>query len=350
MDVTRRDVIELGVAVVLVVVAAVGHFAHATPVLAFALAAIAIAMLARIVGGATEQLGTRVGPSAAGVVQSALGNLPELFIALFALREGLTEVVQSALVGSVIANSVLVLGIAFIAGGVRNGTQVFNSPRARLIATLTMLAAAILSMPTLAHAFHAPAARHERSLSFICAGVLLAIFLLTLPGFLRGGAEAETESHPARWPLGLTVAVLGGAGVGAAFVSDWFVAALRPATESLGMSQAFAGLVVVAIAGNAVENVVGVQLAAQNRPDFAISVIVNSALQVALLLTPVLVFGSLAFATTLTLVFPTLLAVALLLAAGISALVVYDGESTWEEGAILVGLYVVIASSFWWGA
>jgi Ca2+:H+ antiporter len=107
---------------------------------------------------------------------------------------------------------------------------------------------------------------------------------------------------------------------------------------------------VVAIAGNAVENVVGVQLAARNRPDFAISVIINSALQVALLLTPVLVFASLAFATTLTLVFPTLLAIALLLSAGVSALVVYDGESTWEEGAILIGLYVVIAASFWWGA
>jgi Ca2+:H+ antiporter len=350
MDVTRRDVIELGVAAALVALAAVGHFADATPVLAFALAAVAIAVLARIVGGATEQLGTRVGPSAAGVVQSALGNLPELFIALFALHDGLTEVVQSALVGSVIANGVLVLGIAFVAGGMRHGTQVFDSPRARMIATLTMLAAAILSVPTLAHAFHAPAARHERSLSFICAGVLLTLFVLTLPGFPRGGAEVERETHTARWSLRLTVGVLGAAGAGAAFVSDWFVAALRPATESLGMSQAFAGLVVVAIAGNAVENVVGVQLAARNRPDFAISVIVNSALQVALLLTPVLVFASLAFATTLTLVFPTLLAIALLLAAGIGALVVYDGESTWEEGAILVGLYVVVAASFWWGA
>ena len=140
------------------------------------------------------------------------------------------------------------------------------------------------------------------------------------------------------------------AGVAAALVSDWFVSALEPATEALGMSEAFAGLVVVAIAGNAVENVVGVQLAARNRPDFAISVIVNSALQIALVLTPVLVFASLFMATTLTLVFPTLLAFSLLLAAGLAALVVYDGESTWEEGSILVGLYVVIAASFWWGA
>ena len=130
--------------------------------------------------------------------------------------------------------------------------------------------------------------------------------------------------------------MLGGAAAAAALTSDWFVDALTPATHTLHMSQEFAGFVVVAIAGNAVENVVGVQLAARNRPDFAISVIVNSALQVALLLTPVLVFASLGFATSLTLVFSPLLAIALLMSAGVAALVVYDGESTWEEGAILM--------------
>jgi Ca2+:H+ antiporter len=348
MEVTRRDGFELGVAGILVVCAGVAHFADATPVLAFVVAALAIAVLARLVGSATEQLGSRVGSSVAGVIQSGLGNLPELFIALFALREGLTRVVQAALVGSVIANSVLVLGIAFVAGGVRHGTQVFNSPRARMIATLTAMAAAILALPTLAHAFHTPASAHEKTLSLICAGVLLVLFFLTLPGFLAGGEEAAAA--PARWRLRNTVIVLALAGASAALVSDWFVSALRPATEALGMSEEFAGLVVVAIAGNAVENVVGVRFAAQNRPDFAISVIVNSALQIALLLTPILVFASLFFATSLTLVFPTLLAIVLLLAAGICALVVYDGESTWEEGAILIGLYVVIAASFWWGA
>jgi Ca2+:H+ antiporter len=346
--VNRRDLIELGVAVVLVAAAAAAHYGDATPVLTFGLAALAIAMLARLVGGATEQLGSRLGSSAAGVVQSALGNLPELFIAMFALHQGLIRVVQSALVGSVIANSVLVLGLAFIVGGARNGTQRFASPRARMIATLTTLAATILAIPTLAHAFHAPAAEHAETLSLFCAGVLLILFFVTLPGFLMGGHEQSGD--PPRWSLRTTVGVLGGAGLAAALVSDWFVTALKPATETLGMSEDFAGLVIVAIAGNAVENVVGVQFAARNRPDFAISVIINSSLQVALLLTPLVVFASLFFATSLTLVFPTLLAIVLLLAASITSLVVYDGESTWEEGAILVGLYSVIAASFWWGA
>ena len=345
---TRRDFAEFAVAVTLVAVAAAVHFADVTPVVSFVFAALAIAVLARLVGSATEQLGSRLGSSVAGAVQSALGNLPELFIALFALHHGLTRVVQSALVGSVIANGVLVLGLAFIVGGARNGTQQFESPRARLIATLTTLAATILAVPSLAHAFHAPAAAHAKALSLVCAGVLLVVFFLTLPGFLMGGEEHGIE--PPRWTLPTTIGLLAASGVAAAFVSDWFVSALKPATESLGMSEAFAGLVVVAIAGNAVENVVGVQLAARNRPDFAISVIVNSALQVALLLTPLLVFASLFFATTLTLVFPTLLAIVLLLAAWITGVVVYDGESTWEEGSILVGFYVVIAASFWWGA
>jgi Ca2+:H+ antiporter len=346
--VTRRDVLELALAAVLVIAAATANYADANPVLTFVLAALAIAVLARLVGSATEQLGSRVGSSAAGAIQSALGNLPELFIALFALHAGLVTVVQSALVGSVIANGILVLGLAFIVGGVRNGRQAFDSPRARLIATLTVLSAAILALPSLAHAVHTSAADHERSLSLICAGVLIALFFLTLPGLLA--VVDQVAAEPPRWTLRITIFVLGGAGVGAAFVSDWFVSALKPATESLGMSETFAGLVVVAIAGNAVENVVGVQLAARNLPDFAISVIVNSALQVALLLTPVLVFASLFFATSLTLVFPTLLAICLLLSAWILAVVVYDGESTWEEGAILVGFYVVLAASFWWGA
>jgi Ca2+:H+ antiporter len=347
--VSRADIRRLAACAALVGGAAAVHFAHATPVVAFLVAAAAIALLARLVGSATEQLGGRVGPSAAGVVQSGLGNLPELFIALFALHRGLLDVVQAALVGSVIANGVLVLGLAFFVGGVRNGVQRFDSPRARMNATLAMLAAAILSVPTLAHAFHTPAASHGHALSLICAGVLLVIFLATLPSFLRGGAEADV-GEPPRWTLATTVLVLGVAGLAAAFASDWFVAALEPATHAMHMSRDFAGLVVVAIAGNAVENVVGVELAARNRPDFAISVILNSSMQVALLLTPLLVFVSLGFATSLTLVFPTLLAIALLLGAGISALVVYDGESTWQEGLILVGLYVVLAASFWWGA
>ncbi len=343
---TGRERGEILIAAVLVGLAGALDLSGSNAVLRFVAAAVALAMLARLVGAATEQLGGRLGAGGAGTVQSALGNLPELFVALFALQKGLVGVVKAALIGSVLANSQLVLGLAFFAGGLRHGVQKFDSPRARTIATLTLLAAAILSVPSFAHVLHAPAAAHEQTLSLICGGVLLVVFFSTLAIFLAG---AGVELEAPRWPLMATISVLAASATGAVFVSDWFVSALQPATSSLHMSETFAGLVVVAIAGNAVENVVGVQLALRNRPDFAIAVIVNSSLQVALVLTPVILFASLFFATSLTLVFPTLLAVSLLLAAIVTAVVVYDGESTWPEGVVLVGLYVVIAAAFWWG-
>ena len=255
---------------------------------------------------------------------------------------------QSALVGSILANSVLVLGLAFLVGGRRNGPQQFHSRTARTIATLTVLAASIMAVPSFTHAWGTAAAAHETALSVIAAVVLIVLFFCALPALLHSAKEDQPREPP-HWSLARTVVVLGAAGAGAAFTSDWFVTALTPATEAMHMSQAFAGLVVVAIAGNAVENVVGVQFAAANRPDFAISVILNSSLQVALLLTPVLVLVSLFLTTTLTLVFAPFLALVLLLSAFLSTFVVYDGESTWYEGAILIGFYVVVAASFWWG-
>ena len=164
-------------------------------------------------------------------------------------------------------------------------------------------------------------------------------------------AEAVQADHAAvAWPLWRVLLVLVVAGVSAAYVSDWFVQALEPAIEALHISQAFAGLVIVAIAGNAVENVVGVQLALKNKADYAVSVIMNSSLQVALALTPILVLLSYFFtATALTLVLPPLLVVGLSLTAILSALIVYDGESNWLEGLALMGLYIMIAISFWWG-
>ena len=148
----------------------------------------------------------------------------------------------------------------------------------------------------------------------------------------------------------MAVGMLALSGLGAAFVSEWFVHALEPAIKALGISEAFAGLVIVAIAGNAIENVVGIQLAAKNQPDYAVSVILQSPLQVVLVLAPVLVLSSQWIAPVgLTLVFPPLLLAAMILATIITVVVMLDGESTWLEGSALLALYVVIATAFWWG-
>ncbi len=345
------------IALVATILAAVMTRLHINPVLLFVVCGVALAMLAAIVGHATEQLGGKLGPGATGVLQSALGNLPELFIGIFSLRAGLVTVVQAALVGSILGNSLLVLGLAFFVGGIKNGTQKFSKEQPRLIVTLMVLAMAALVIPTLAHNLHAPVSTHINALSGASAVVLLIIFAASIPFFLK---NPESECHfdaeevpdtAHAWPLWLAVTMLTFAGIGAAFVSDWFVDAMQPAIKILHLSEAFTGLVLVAIAGNAVENVVGIQLAAKNKADFAVSVILNSSLQVALALTPALVLLSLVVspAHPLTLNLPPLLVAALGLTTLINAVIVYDGESNWLEGLALIGLYGILAASFWWG-
>ena len=291
----------------------------------------------------------RLGPGATGALQSALGNLPELFISLFALQAGLVTVVQTALVGSILANSLLVLGLAFFLGGLRHGTQRFRSEAPRMIAVLILLATAALAIPALATAPGAPDAGHAVELSVAASIVLLVVFAGSIP-FSVAGPAVDAAVAEDRWPLWMAIGLLAVAGAGAALTSDWFVESLRPAMATLHLSEEFVGLVIVAIAGNAVENVVGVQMALRNRSDLAVSLILNSSLQVALALIPVLMLLSLALGPApMTLVLQPLLIGSLVLSALLSALITVDGRSTWLEGLALVGLYAIIAASVWWG-
>jgi Ca2+:H+ antiporter len=334
-------------------------------ILPFVVSAAALALLATLVGHAVDALGDRLGAGATGVLQSALGNLPELFVCIFALRAGLYDVVRAALVGSVLANVLLVLGLAFVVGGLRHGVQRFGAGRARTISLLLALSVAAWLIPSLTSSLHTPASGHERGLSVVTSLLLLVLFGLSIPASIAresgssagsGGPSDDPGEHAAAdaehvtpWPIWFAIAVLTAAGVAAAFVSDWFVAALSPAMQAAHVSEAFAGLVVVAIAGNAVENVVGIQLAGRNQADYALSVILQSPLQIALVLAPVLVLIAPLIGATFTLVLSPLLVVALVLAAVIAVLVVNDGESTWLEGATLLVLYALIAAAFWWG-
>ena len=351
---SRSDRLVLVLGALLTVFAGVTRYVDINDVLAFIVAGLTIAALATLVGRSVDQLGERLGAGATGVLQSALGNLPELFVCIFALRAGLTEVVQAAVIGSILGNVLLVLGLAFLVGGLRHGTQQFDSERARTINAMMLLAVAAMLIPSLTHAVHTPAAQHERALSDIAAVVLLVVFACSVPASIRKSADESAAAHDAsgegRWPVWFAVGMLAVTGVLAAFVSDWFVHALQPAIHSLHISQAFAGLVIVAIAGNAVENVVGIQLAARNQSDYALSVILNSPLQIALVLAPALVLlsyvvGGAAF----TLVFPPALVAVVIASVLAVTLVIIDGESFWLEGAALLGLYVVISASFWWG-
>lgn len=349
----RSDRILLFLAVALTLCAGLAHYGGWNSVLTFVVAAAAVGVLAAVVGHSVEQLGDRFGAGATGVLQSALGNLPELFICLFSLRHGLVDVVRAALVGSILANLLLVLGLAFVAGGLRHGPQQLGSHRARTVTVLMLLSVTALSIPSVAYWIHTPASNHEDALSIVVSVLLLALFALSLPASLRRDADevqsAGFHEHP-RWPVWLAIGMLAAAGVLAAFVSEWFVDALQPAMHTLNISEVFAGLVVVAIAGNAVENFVGIQLAAKGQSAYAFSVVLNSPLQISLVLAPLLVLISqFAGMAALTLVFSPMLVVALLLSVVLTAFISFDGESTWLEGATLVVLYGIIAASFWWG-
>jgi Ca2+:H+ antiporter len=345
----RSDQVVVGGSAFAVLLAGLTRYVDLGSVTAFGCSALAVAGLAALVGRSVEQLGDRFGPGATGVLQSALGNLPELFIGIFALRAGLVGVVQAAIIGSILGNVLLVLGLAFLVGGVKNGVQRFDAARARSICVLLVLAVSAMVIPSLAQYVHTPAAAHEGELSTIVAVVLLVVFALSVPASIRRTGPA-VEMEPARWPVALAVSLLAAASVLAALVSDWFVTALAPAIDVLHISPAFAGLVIVAIAGNAIENVVGIQLAARNHADYALSVIVNSPLQVALVLAPTLVLLShVVGGAVLTLVFSPMLVVVVALAVITVTVAIVDGRSDWLEGAALLGLYTAIAAAFWWG-
>ena len=349
----KKEKVIVALAILFTFAAGALHYAHANAVLAFAVTAGALALLAMLVGDATEQLGSRMGPGVTGILQSGLGNLPELFVCIFALRAGLDTVVQSALIGSILGNSLLVFGLALFLGGLKNGTQRFKSDPPKMIVALMMLAAAALTVPTLAKELHTPAEAHIANLDIFLAIILLILLAASIYFSVKGdpsvAPKADEHAH-AQWSMKLTVIVLALAGVGAAFVSDWFVVALEPAMKTLGISEAFAGLVVVAIAGNAIENLIGIQLAWRNQADYAVSVILNSSLQIALGLFPVLVLLSFVLGgAILSFVLTPLLLAAMLLAVVVSAFIIYDGESIWLEGLALIGLYCIIAAAFWWG-
>jgi Ca2+:H+ antiporter len=349
--VVRRNALILAAIAALAVVTGVLHFANAEPVVVFVVAAAALGGLAWAISIATESVGERFGPAVTGALQSTLGNLPELFIVLFALSAGELVVARTSILGSLFANGLLVLGLAIVAGSraAPDGMMRFRPRLPQDTATLLLLAIGIIVLLGLSHQVGDRASSHETAISVVGAIVLLAVYGLWAWGYLRSDTPAEEAQEPARsaLPFRPALVVLAVAGVAAALVSDWFIEALDPAVEALGISKAFTGLVIVAIAGNAVENVVGVSLAAKGKSDLSISVVKNSVAQIAAFLFPALVLLSLAFTTHLTFVLSPVFIGALVVTALAMWQITGDGEALLFEGAALVGLYVILATLMW---
>jgi Ca2+:H+ antiporter len=338
--------IALALIVVLSALAGAANYGAWAPVPRFALATLALAGLAWVVSFATEQLGERFGPGVTGMLQSTLGNLPELFVVIFALNAGELVVAQTAIVGSILANALLVLGLVIVIGAHRapDGVMRFSSRLPRDTATLLLLAVFIIVLLGLSLAAHDPASHHVETISAIGAVGLLVVYMAWVIPYLRSDAAPPAGYGGPRLRLGVTLTLLLIAGGASAFVSDWFVAGLAPAIAVLNLSQAFAGLVIVAIAGNAVENVAGLVLAYKRRSDLAISVVKNSVAQIAAFLFPLLVLVSFALSTQLTFALAPIYIGALALTALTLSQVTGDGEAAAFEGWALVALYVILAT------
>jgi Ca2+:H+ antiporter len=349
---SRRSALLAGV-LLITLAAGVAHFADADPVVTFGVAAAALAGLAWVISIATESVGERFGPAVTGVLQSTLGNLPELFIVMFALAAGEVVVAKTSIVGSLLANALLVLGLAIVAGAYTSGDGVMRFRR-RLpndTATLLLLAVFIIVMLGLSDTVGDRASEHQVTISAIGAVCLLAVYGTWLWSYLRSDTAVEPVHEGgvrSSLPFATAVGLLAVAGVGAALVSDWFVDALDPAVDALGISKAFTGLVIVAIAGNAVENVVGITLAAKGQSDLAISVVKNSVAQIAVFVFPALVLISLLFEHRLTFVLGAVYIGALVLTALAMWQITGDGEALAFEGWALVALYVILAVLTWY--
>jgi Ca2+:H+ antiporter len=348
---TRGQRITLLVAALATAGAGAAHYGKAPSVLAFVVAGVALAALASIVSFATEQVGARFGPAVTGVLQSTLGNLPEFFIVVFALSAGQVVVAQTSVVGSLFANALLVLGVVIVVGARRDGIMRFRTRLPQDTATVLLSASFVIVLVGLAVASHDEAARHVDALSAAAAVCLLAIYGAWLWSYLRSDepreAAHEAPGRRAPVPFAVSLVLLAVAGAGAAFASDWFVSALSPAIEALHISQAFAGLVIVAIAGNAVENVVGVVLSAKGEADLAISVVKNSVAQVAAFLFPMLVLVSMLFDDHLTFQLAPVYVGAILLTAIALWQITGDGEATVYEGVALIAMYLTLAAFAW---
>jgi Ca2+:H+ antiporter len=394
---TERGII--GAVVVFTVLAGIAHYGAWASIVAFLFATVALAGLAHVVSVGVESVGEMLGAGIAGFMQATLGNLPELFLVIFALREGEAIVAQSTVIGSIFSNALLVLGIVIVVGSRKShdGVMRFGHRLANDTATLLIAATFIIVIVGLSLQTHDPASSHVNTVSTVAAIGLLIVYLFWVVPYIRSsnapaaepaagahgddggngivaraephagtgpggggvavaeaqqvltGAQPSPEPVPAEddvhhhLPLKIGIILLAFGGVGAAFVSDWFVTALAPTVDQLGISRAFAGLVIAAIAGNAVENITAVILASKGQADLAVSVVKNSVGQMAAFMWPALVLISLPLASKLTFSLSPVYIGALLVTALAMWQITGDGEAVAFEGLALIAIYLTLA-------
>jgi Ca2+:H+ antiporter len=334
-------------------IAIIGSFIDGfSPTLLFITSALAVIPAAGILGRGTEELAVHTGPRVGGLLNATLGNAAELIITIFAIREGLLDLVKASITGSILGNVLLVMGLSVLAGGIKNGVQRFDRTHAGVNATQLLLAVLALMIPSLFFFAHTETTGPVESLSMGTAIAMIIIYALGLIFAFRFtgpepalAQEVEAE-HGGSWSVRKALLVLLVATALIAWLSEILVGAVEYTSQALGLSEFFIGIIVVPLVGNVAEHVVAVQAAWKNKMELSMAVSIGSSLQIALFVAPVLVFISPLLGNPLTLVFNPFEIIALFAGVLIGALVSQDGETNWLEGAQLLALYVILALAF----
>jgi Ca2+:H+ antiporter len=340
------------------------EIAHAGPVLVFLTSALGVIPTAALMGRATEELAARSGPGIGGLLNVTFGNAPELIIALFALNAGLHEVVKASLIGSILGNVLLVMGAAMVVGGAKRDRQFFSRTAATAQSAMLLLAAAALIMPAIfemveGQGLPSPGAGRVNydstveQLSLAVALVLIATYAAGLLFSLKTHRSLFNPEHTAEehgeepWSVRKSVTALALAGLAVGLMSEILVGSIAEAADSIGLSEFFVGVIVVAIVGNAAEHWVAVLVAAKDKMDLAVNIAIGSSAQIALFVAPVLVLTSFFLGPhPMALVFNGFELGGVLIAVLIASHVTNEGESTWFEGVQLLAVYLVLGLAF----
>jgi len=340
------------------IAAALEHLRPQSHTWIFFAACVAIIPIARLIVEATEHIASRTGDAVGGLLNATFGNAPELIIAMVALRAGLFDMVRASLIGAILANLLLALGIAFLLGGLRYHTQEYNPGATRVYSSMMLIAVISLVVPSAFNRFFSPEAtmREEQLLNLgmvvvllVSYGLYLLFMLKTHPEFFS--AASVHEEHPdeiEHWGITRAVASLIIASVLAAWMSEILVGAAEGTGRALGMSQTFIGIVFLAVVGGAAESGSAIAMARKNKMDLSMGIALGSCIQIALFVAPALVLMSYAVAPQpLELSFGRAELGSLFLAVLIGALVSADGRSNWYKGVQLIMVYIIIASLFY---
>jgi Ca2+:H+ antiporter len=346
--------------------AVVLELSHASPTIVFAASALGVIPTAALMGRATEELAARSGPGIGGLLNVTFGNAPELIIALFALNAGLHEVVKASIVGSILGNILLVLGAAMVVGGAKRERQTFDRTAATAQSAMLLLACVALVMPAIFELIEGsglPKPADERinydsTVEQLSVGVAIVLMLSYAAGLLfslrthkdlfNPVAHGEDAHEGEPWSVRKAVVALAIAGAAVGLMSEILVGSISEASEDIGISEFFVGVIVVAIVGNAAEHWVAVLVAAKNKMDLAVNISIGSSAQIALFVAPVLVLASFVLGPhPMALVFNGFEVAAVLLAIIIAAHVTNEGESNWFEGIQLLAVYAVLGLAFY---